>query len=106
MGGGGGGGIKERCKKKRKELVWQVSQVFYVLCENELSICLYTVYRCWQYTKVDEVEERMITEESEGLIDRLTPLARLLEYIYKLDLDENSNLIILIFERKELPYDI
>lgn len=48
----------------------------------------------------------MITEESEGLIDRLTPLARLLEYIYKLDLDENSNLIILIFERKELPYDI
>lgn len=47
MGGRGGrGGIKERCKKKRKELVWQVSQVFYVLCENELSICLYTVYRC------------------------------------------------------------
>lgn len=46
--------------------------------------------------EVDQVEERMITEESEGLIDRLTPLARLLEYIYKLDLEENSNLIILI----------
>lgn len=40
--GEGGGRIKERCKKKRKELVWQVSMFFVKM--NYRYACI--LYRC------------------------------------------------------------